>query len=149
MLPILEIPSTPIDTITTTSTTVEENITQSSSLPDNMDSILSRLPEQLAIQLIDFAQTNTINKAKVINNTPTVIPKRVRKIPKRKRKVVAEFCAWCSISTTPEWRRGPDGKNTLCNACGLKYAKGIRHEEAVIPPKKLKNNIRSKRDQPN
>ncbi|KAH7243828.1 hypothetical protein B0J15DRAFT_515481 [Fusarium solani] len=24
---------------------------------------------------------------------------------------------------TPEWRRGPDGARTLCNACGLRYAK--------------------------
>ncbi len=24
---------------------------------------------------------------------------------------------------TPEWRRGPDGARTLCNACGLHYAK--------------------------
>ncbi|KAM3554749.1 hypothetical protein MY1884_005968 [Beauveria asiatica] len=24
---------------------------------------------------------------------------------------------------TPEWRRGPNGSNTLCNACGRSYAK--------------------------
>ena len=32
-------------------------------------------------------------------------------------------CHSCNISETPEWRRGPDGARTLCNACGLHYAK--------------------------
>ncbi|KAH6871154.1 GATA-type sexual development transcription factor NsdD [Thelonectria olida] len=32
-------------------------------------------------------------------------------------------CHSCSRTNTPEWRRGPDGARTLCNACGLHYAK--------------------------
>ncbi|KAF8926620.1 hypothetical protein BGZ47_002619, partial [Haplosporangium gracile] len=28
-------------------------------------------------------------------------------------------CLSCDTSDTPEWRRGPDGARTLCNACGL------------------------------
>ncbi|CAG8098786.1 unnamed protein product [Penicillium nalgiovense] len=32
-------------------------------------------------------------------------------------------CHSCNRSETPEWRRGPDGSRTLCNACGLHYAK--------------------------
>ncbi|KAI3572923.1 hypothetical protein IWW34DRAFT_707967 [Fusarium oxysporum f. sp. albedinis] len=32
-------------------------------------------------------------------------------------------CHKCGRTQTPEWRRGPDGKRTLCNACGLHYAK--------------------------
>ncbi|KAI8885475.1 hypothetical protein K501DRAFT_331935 [Backusella circina FSU 941] len=35
-------------------------------------------------------------------------------------------CHTCNISETPEWRRGPDGARTLCNACGLHYAKLVR-----------------------
>jgi hypothetical protein len=35
-------------------------------------------------------------------------------------------CHSCSRSETPEWRRGPDGSRTLCNACGLHYAKMSR-----------------------
>ncbi|KAJ6440505.1 GATA-type sexual development transcription factor NsdD [Purpureocillium lavendulum] len=31
--------------------------------------------------------------------------------------------AICNRIDTPEWRRGPDGARTLCNACGLHYAK--------------------------
>ena len=29
-------------------------------------------------------------------------------------------CHSCNIRETPEWRRGPDGARTLCNACGLR-----------------------------
>ncbi|KMU75874.1 NsdD [Coccidioides immitis RMSCC 3703] len=32
-------------------------------------------------------------------------------------------CHSCNRSETPEWRRGPDGARTLCNACGLHFAK--------------------------
>ena len=35
-------------------------------------------------------------------------------------------CHSCNRAETPEWRRGPDGPRTLCNACGLHYAKITR-----------------------
>ncbi|KAI9293424.1 hypothetical protein K502DRAFT_366727 [Neoconidiobolus thromboides FSU 785] len=38
------------------------------------------------------------------------------------RKV--KTCMSCNRTSTTEWRRGPNGPSTLCNPCGLKYAKG-------------------------
>lgn len=35
-------------------------------------------------------------------------------------------CMHCQSKDTPEWRRGPEGERTLCNACGLFYAKLCR-----------------------
>lgn len=35
-------------------------------------------------------------------------------------------CFACGTHKSPEWRRGPDGPKTLCNACGLRYAKQLR-----------------------
>mmetsp|Transcript_38102 Transcript_38102/g.52938 ORF Transcript_38102/g.52938 Transcript_38102/m.52938 type:complete len:404 (+) Transcript_38102:35-1246(+) len=35
-------------------------------------------------------------------------------------------CQRCGTKETPEWRRGPHGPKTLCNACGLKYAKVLK-----------------------
>ncbi|ODV78082.1 uncharacterized protein CANTADRAFT_295474 [Suhomyces tanzawaensis NRRL Y-17324] len=32
-------------------------------------------------------------------------------------------CHHCGSNSTPEWRRGPTGMRTLCNACGLFYSK--------------------------
>lgn len=33
-------------------------------------------------------------------------------------------CEGCGVTSTPQWRRGPSGKRTLCNACGVKYSFG-------------------------
>ncbi|KAF8340482.1 GATA zinc finger-domain-containing protein [Cantharellus anzutake] len=35
-------------------------------------------------------------------------------------------CNSCGSRDTPEWRRGPEGPRTLCNACGLHYAKVMK-----------------------
>jgi|GEM_PF-4243098 len=45
---------------------------------------------------------------------------------KRGRKAIDKsrfFCTLCGFTETPEWRFGPNGFNTLCNKCGLSYAK--------------------------
>eukprot|EP00727_Mastigamoeba_balamuthi_P010583 m51a1_g6147 putative gata-binding transcription factor (181) ;mRNA; r:292032-292911 len=33
------------------------------------------------------------------------------------------YCHKCGTRTTPQWRQGPAGPATLCNACGLKLTK--------------------------
>ncbi|KAL1641405.1 white collar 2 type of transcription factor [Diplodia intermedia] len=46
------------------------------------------------------------------------------------------ICTWCATTEAPEWRRGPDGPKTLCNACGLKYSKSCRKSassRAIVP----------------
>ncbi|GAM23173.1 hypothetical protein SAMD00019534_063480 [Acytostelium subglobosum LB1] len=39
------------------------------------------------------------------------------------------ICYKCKTTTTPEWRKGPDGPATLCNACGLSFAKKLKMEQ--------------------
>ncbi|PWN50611.1 hypothetical protein IE53DRAFT_87207 [Violaceomyces palustris] len=34
-------------------------------------------------------------------------------------------CTGCGTSNSPEWRRGPTGHKTLCNACGLRYSRSL------------------------
>ncbi|KAI7856931.1 hypothetical protein BDC45DRAFT_53287 [Circinella umbellata] len=55
----------------------------------------------------------------------------LRQRKRRKRTVFQGRCHSCNISETPEWRRGPDGARTLCNACGLHYAKLERKRAAA------------------
>lgn len=35
-------------------------------------------------------------------------------------------CLQCGADSSPEWRKGPMGPKTLCNRCGLRYAKKLR-----------------------
>eukprot|EP00842_Homolaphlyctis_polyrhiza_P006109 jgi/Hompol1/649/HPOL_001482-RA len=51
----------------------------------------------------------------------------------RKRKVIHSTaspgeCTWCGVRKTAQWRKGPTGPRGLCNACGLEWAKQIKHE---------------------
>jgi len=40
------------------------------------------------------------------------------------------FCHFCGRKDTPEWRKGPSGPATLCNACGLQWAKKMRAQRS-------------------
>ncbi|KAF2483400.1 hypothetical protein BDY17DRAFT_249574 [Neohortaea acidophila] len=49
---------------------------------------------------------------------------------KKKLKVADEYvCADCGTLDSPEWRKGPRGPKTLCNACGLRWAKKEKKEK--------------------
>ncbi|KAJ0817495.1 putative transcription factor C2C2-GATA family [Helianthus annuus] len=50
---------------------------------------------------------------------------------KKKRRIFLEHdvnetkkCTHCEITKTPQWREGPMGLKTLCNACGVRYRSG-------------------------
>eukprot|EP01095_Lingulamoeba_sp_RSL-Kostka_P002155 TRINITY_DN13046_c0_g1_i1.p1 TRINITY_DN13046_c0_g1~~TRINITY_DN13046_c0_g1_i1.p1 ORF type:complete len:127 (+),score=3.71 TRINITY_DN13046_c0_g1_i1:93-473(+) len=49
------------------------------------------------------------------------------------------YCRSCFTKSTPEWRRGPDGYKSLCNACGLRYSAHLRKEKLIKsnPPRKI------------
>ncbi|KAI8872046.1 hypothetical protein GQ42DRAFT_177452 [Ramicandelaber brevisporus] len=49
--------------------------------------------------------------------------------PKRRRvrkPAESSLCHECGTTQSPEWRKGPAGPKTLCNACGLRYAKVLK-----------------------
>ena len=51
---------------------------------------------------------------------------------KKKVKVAEEFvCTDCGTLDSPEWRKGPSGPKTLCNACGLRWAKKEKRRTGV------------------
>lgn len=37
---------------------------------------------------------------------------------------MARRCTHCASEKTPQWRTGPMGPKTLCNACGVRYKSG-------------------------
>lgn len=40
-------------------------------------------------------------------------------------KKIRRGCLNCQAIKTPQWRMGPEGPKTLCNACGVRYRKGL------------------------
>ncbi|KAG8752543.1 blue light receptor, partial [Ceratobasidium sp. 428] len=57
---------------------------------------------------------------------PETQPDRPKKRSRQTRPLPSSeprICTTCSRTDSPEWRRGPYGPKTLCNACGLKWAK--------------------------
>jgi len=72
------------------------------------------------------------------NAVPCTSDKEKDSVMKRKRRSRAPapfcdnlFCHSCGETQTSEWRRGPDGFKSLCNACGLHYAAIVKKEKLV------------------
>ncbi|KAL9272266.1 GATA transcription factor 1-like protein [Drosera capensis] len=53
-------------------------------------------------------------------------PKKEIKVskPKKLSSAIGRKCQHCLSETTPQWRLGPNGPKTLCNACGVRYKSG-------------------------
>ncbi|KAL9252417.1 GATA transcription factor 1-like protein [Drosera capensis] len=53
-------------------------------------------------------------------------PKKEIKVckPKKLSTAIGRKCQHCLSETTPQWRLGPNGPKTLCNACGVRYKSG-------------------------
>lgn len=75
--------------------------------------------------------------------TKMMMPKQASGEPKKKKKIKVPLplapsdgnniqngsqpvrkCMHCEITKTPQWRAGPMGPKTLCNACGVRYKSG-------------------------
>ena len=46
-------------------------------------------------------------------------------------------CHSCNRAETPEWRRGPDGARTLCNACGLRMLNPCMQSDCSLTRPKI------------
>eukprot|EP00026_Physarum_polycephalum_P009110 Phypoly_transcript_09221.p1 GENE.Phypoly_transcript_09221~~Phypoly_transcript_09221.p1 ORF type:complete len:422 (+),score=64.54 Phypoly_transcript_09221:86-1267(+) len=65
--------------------------------------------------------------------SPRDSPTQISDYKKRKRgrpplEKDSRLCTNCGTAETPEWRKGPLGPHTLCNACGLQWMKAQKRE---------------------
>eukprot|EP01089_Gocevia_fonbrunei_P011625 TRINITY_DN251_c0_g1_i4.p1 TRINITY_DN251_c0_g1~~TRINITY_DN251_c0_g1_i4.p1 ORF type:complete len:146 (-),score=16.35 TRINITY_DN251_c0_g1_i4:33-470(-) len=84
-----------------------------------------------SVQKSEIIADSGNKKQKISPNDET---KPTRTVRKRGRKPIDRqnlICDHCETRVTPEWRRGPTGKHSLCNACGLKYAKILKRRPKV------------------
>lgn len=47
-----------------------------------------------------------------------------RRKMKTEKPVQPRRCSHCGVHKTPQWRTGPMGAKTLCNACGVRFKSG-------------------------
>ncbi len=53
---------------------------------------------------------------------------------RRSRPLPQCVCVTCGRTDSPEWRKGPQGPKTLCNACGLRWAKKSKKPDDTLAP---------------
>lgn len=66
---------------------------------------------------------------KLRQSQASVIPMRPRKLEEAvaaSQPVHENKCLDCGTTKSPEWRKGPLGPKTLCNRCGLRWAKRLK-----------------------
>jgi len=76
-----------------------------------------------------------------VNISRTTVSQKEKKREQRLKRVVKKLklnpllhCQSCGTKNTPEWRKGPNGRNTLCNACGIRYSKEKRQKRLELGP---------------
>jgi phage terminase large subunit GpA-like protein len=47
---------------------------------------------------------------------------------KRAKRTFNRACVHCGTQFTSQWRKGPAGASTLCNACGIRYARRLKKD---------------------
>lgn len=80
-----------------------------------------------------------------VASPPCTPPTKSLKKRGRKKKANAT-CKQCLLTQTPEWRCGPAGSRTLCNACGLYFLKlkkrfGSKEATQIFGYKKRHNQV--------
>mmetsp|Transcript_260 Transcript_260/g.801 ORF Transcript_260/g.801 Transcript_260/m.801 type:complete len:386 (-) Transcript_260:436-1593(-) len=63
-------------------------------------------------------------------STPPVSAKAAAPVQPKKQKG-RQCCVQCFTFSTPQWREGPQGARTLCNACGVRYRKQLNQAKKV------------------
>ncbi|KAH7343338.1 hypothetical protein B0J17DRAFT_625058 [Rhizoctonia solani] len=71
------------------------------------------------------AVANSARRGSIVEETnESTEAGRTRKKPKKAHSTQEQYvCVTCGRTDSPEWRKGPLGAKTLCNACGLRWAK--------------------------
>ncbi|GAB2293493.1 hypothetical protein Dimus_027694 [Dionaea muscipula] len=93
-------------------------------VPGKARSKLSRIaPSDWSTRLLMVSPTTLSTESHVVVGVP---PKR----PSKRREAIEDpngevrRCLHCASEKTPQWRTGPLGPKTLCNACGVRYKSG-------------------------
>ncbi|EKM55306.1 uncharacterized protein PHACADRAFT_208823 [Phanerochaete carnosa HHB-10118-sp] len=88
-----------------------------------------RLTDSTVIGGSSTHTTGSLNSANT-ERAELADPSADHTLPRKKSKkslTQEQYCCMtCGRTDSPEWRKGPQGPKTLCNACGLRWAKSVR-----------------------
>lgn len=71
-----------------------------------------------------WSQSNSKNGNSNCVKTEKVKPKTSSSSSRMMMTTIGRKCQHCGAEKTPQWRAGPYGPKTLCNACGVRYKSG-------------------------
>lgn len=112
-------------------------------LAEERESSIASTATTTADELVDVEPSNTkwptvVTKSKADTSEPcTPLINHVSKPKASVTTTQQRKCQQCGKTSTPEWRRGPVGPRTLCNACGLFYCKLVKKVGERIAREKL------------
>ncbi|KAG1120615.1 hypothetical protein G6F42_012706 [Rhizopus arrhizus] len=87
------------------------------------------ITDQLSSASASSSFIDTLATSEPSDNTRFPLPRAWR----GRFGVFEKKCENCQTNTSPEWRKGPGGHKTLCNACGLRYARLVaKHEKRQL-----------------
>ncbi|KAF8396564.1 hypothetical protein HHK36_018188 [Tetracentron sinense] len=80
---------------------------------------------KLSSEFENFAESHPLKK--ILKPVATELKKKkkisMEQCPSLQSTAIRK-CMHCEITKTPQWRAGPMGPKTLCNACGVRYKSG-------------------------
>lgn len=114
-------PRSAMQLISPTSSSVEENM---------QPNVIST--KALSSDFENFAESRIIVKKPKLSSGETKKKKKIKApLPtapadsgEQNGSLPVRKCMHCEITKTPQWRAGPMGPKTLCNACGVRYKSG-------------------------
>jgi hypothetical protein len=122
-LPIL--PSIDTSSLVIQPATIFETFIEDSA--DSEDDQENQNYQQFHYSPMEPVKTNSNTQSKVTKSN-SFSPKKPKKsdLPSSKSSsnIGNRQCLNCFCTSTPMWRRGPDGVASLCNACGVKFKAG-------------------------
>ncbi|KAI8145035.1 hypothetical protein BJV82DRAFT_604628 [Fennellomyces sp. T-0311] len=90
----------------------------------------NRMDSQLYMSVNQLLCPPTCESVDLRENRPHKLSPRYNYSP-FPRSIEVRICAKCHTRTSPEWRKGPSGNKTLCNACGLRFSRLVAKQRRM------------------
>ncbi|KAI8573656.1 hypothetical protein RHMOL_Rhmol01G0294100 [Rhododendron molle] len=123
---VLQTPS-PVSAHQSSSSSCSSEMPMSSTSRMVTRSMRSRLSATNPRRFEELSRSKGFSESNLTNTNKNPVKRKLKlplKLPQKSGVAKTTKCSHCETRNTPQWRHGPMGKNTLCNACGVRYLQG-------------------------